>query len=569
MLRAVEKKILSYLRTPYRGFYVDLGPAIGEADKVWTLSLNTESKEIPLVMLHGLGAGVALWVMNLDSLAANRPVYAIDILGFGRSSRPKFSTDALTCEKQFVKSVEEWRRETNINQMILMGHSMGGFIASSYTLSYPERVKHLILADPWGFPEKPSDSGNSKQIPLWLRALAYALTPLNPLWALRAAGPLGQWVIEKTRPDIIRKFSIGIGQDSHLIPQYIHQCNAQTPTGETAFHTMMETFGWAKHPMIHRINDIHEDIPITFIYGSRSWIDSSPGEKIKSQRINSLVEINIVNGAGHHVYADKPEVFNRYVNESCSHHNISKLPSTKTPSSAPTSTTPTTATVLHKGNELQFSSAESSLTNVITNSELERGKGGLNFSVDSSVLAIVGNGEEDNVVFVADDANSVENCKLQMLNELERNIQLERRIQRELLEELQKKESRNGSIKFREEDNNSSLSTLNSVNRSDNKPSSMSTLNSLSNDHQFRGDKDDDSNLYTLYSHTAQGRPFRGDVTSLQSSTSAYSNVPDNDDSYDHNDESNIAIPPSHIHSSMETKDTNSKAESAAMGPTK
>ncbi|XP_073848991.1 pummelig isoform X2 [Musca autumnalis] len=325
MLRAVEKKILSFLKTPYRGFFVDIGPAIGESDKIWTVSFNTESKEVPLVMLHGLGAGVALWVMNFDALAKDRPVYAIDILGFGRSSRPKFSNDALTCEKQFVKSVEEWRREMNIKNMILLGHSMGGFIASSYALSYPDRVKHLILADPWGFPEKPSDALSSKQIPLWVRALAHALTPLNPLWALRAAGPFGQWVVQKTRPDIMRKFSSTIDDDINLIPQYIHQCNAQYPSGESAFHTMMESFGWAKHPMIHRIKDVRHDIPMTFIYGTRSWIDSSSGEKIKAQRGDSTVDIKVVNGAGHHVYADKPEIFNRYVNETCDLYKMRQL----------------------------------------------------------------------------------------------------------------------------------------------------------------------------------------------------------------------------------------------------
>ncbi|XP_053967369.1 (Lyso)-N-acylphosphatidylethanolamine lipase isoform X1 [Anastrepha ludens] len=317
MLRAVEKKILSFLKTPYRGFFVDIGPAIGEADKIWTVSLNTDSKEVPLVMLHGLGAGVALWVMNLDALAKDRPVYAMDVLGFGRSSRPNFSNDALVCEKQFVKSVEEWRREMNINSMILLGHSMGGFVASSYALSYPDRVNHLILADPWGFPEKPADGTNTRQLPLWVRAIAYALTPLNPLWALRAAGPLGQWVVEKTRPDIMRKFSAAVEEDNNLLPHYIHQCNAQTPSGESAFHTMMTSFGWAKHPMVHRAKDVREGIPITFIYGSRSWIDSSSGEKIKAQRPDSRVDIKMVSGAGHHVYADKPDVFNRYVNEAC------------------------------------------------------------------------------------------------------------------------------------------------------------------------------------------------------------------------------------------------------------
>ena len=128
------------MKTAYRGFYVDIGPVVGdEPDKIWTISMNTESQKTPLVLLHGMGAGVGFWVLNLDSLAAHRPVYAIDILGFGRSSRPAFTSDALIAEKQLVKSIEEWRREMNIQEMILLGHSMGGFLSTSYTMTYPDR----------------------------------------------------------------------------------------------------------------------------------------------------------------------------------------------------------------------------------------------------------------------------------------------------------------------------------------------------------------------------------------------------------------------------------------------
>jgi pimeloyl-ACP methyl ester carboxylesterase len=321
MLRALEKKILQIVKSAYRGWYVDIGPVVGPADKIWTISFNTESPNTPLVLLHGLGAGVALWCLNLDAFAATRPVYAVDLLGFGRSTRPTFSTDAMEAERQMVKSIEEWRKEMKLESFVLLGHSMGGFLAASYAISYPNHVKHLVLADPWGFPERPPEFN---ELPLWIRTLSYMLQPFNPLAGIRVAGPLGPWFINTLRHDITKKYAAAIEQKD-LIPQYIYQCNSQTPSGESAFHSMMSGFGWAKNPMVKRIDTMKKDIPITLLYGSRSWIDHSATDIIKNKRIDSYFKLQVITGAGHHVYADKPEAFNQIVLEACAHaDNISQ-----------------------------------------------------------------------------------------------------------------------------------------------------------------------------------------------------------------------------------------------------
>uniref|UniRef100_A0A8C0GK65 AB hydrolase-1 domain-containing protein n=1 Tax=Chelonoidis abingdonii TaxID=106734 RepID=A0A8C0GK65_CHEAB len=136
-LKNVETRILQCLQSQFVGRYVTLPSRA----RLWTVSLCPEQGEgrTPLVLVHGFGGGVGLWVLNLDRLGARRPLHAFDLLGFGRSSRPPFPNDAQGAEAEFVRSIEDWRREMGISTMILLGHSLGGFLAASYSLTYPER----------------------------------------------------------------------------------------------------------------------------------------------------------------------------------------------------------------------------------------------------------------------------------------------------------------------------------------------------------------------------------------------------------------------------------------------
>lgn len=291
---------------------MDIGNGWGlENNKIWTLEMtphNSSAEQklgLPLVLMHGFAAGVGVWALNLDALSvSNRKVYAFDVLGFGKSSRPKFDKSE-TAELEIVESIERWRSRVGLNdKFILLGHSFGGYLALSYALQYPERVSHLILADPWGMlSQQMIANSNQYHIPSWVKFTATLMfQTFSPLAGLRAAGPWGPKLVERLRPDLKKKFErINETESANCFLNYIYHINAQSnPSGELAFKYLSGPPGWPRYPMLSRVTDLHHHIGITFMYGARSWIDRQSGFQTK-YLLGDRVDVNIVHGSGHHV----------------------------------------------------------------------------------------------------------------------------------------------------------------------------------------------------------------------------------------------------------------------------
>ena len=153
-----------------------------------------EEPRLPLVMIHGFGCGIPQFYKNFDHLHSNRKLYAIDLPGFARSTRVTFTPDAETCEQEFVDYIEKWREGVGLEKFILLGHSLGAFLSCAYTIRHPNRVRHLILDDPWGFPLKPAQIAIGRKRPLLYKAVTLYTKRFNPLSPIRFAGPLGMYI---------------------------------------------------------------------------------------------------------------------------------------------------------------------------------------------------------------------------------------------------------------------------------------------------------------------------------------------------------------------------------------
>lgn len=103
-----------------------------------------------IVLVHGYAASLGLFFENFDALLSIPGVrlHAIDLPGFGFSSRPKFPNfktdtkdDIFQTEDWFIDSLEEWRKRRGINQFILIGHSFGGYLSCAYALKYNKLVE--------------------------------------------------------------------------------------------------------------------------------------------------------------------------------------------------------------------------------------------------------------------------------------------------------------------------------------------------------------------------------------------------------------------------------------------
>jgi pimeloyl-ACP methyl ester carboxylesterase len=102
----------------------------------------------PVVLVHGLGGQWQNWLENIPRLAQDRRVIAMDLPGFGLTPEPE--DDEGISISRYGRWVNELCDRLGLDEIDLVGNSMGGYIAAEVAIQFPERVSRLVLVSAAG-----------------------------------------------------------------------------------------------------------------------------------------------------------------------------------------------------------------------------------------------------------------------------------------------------------------------------------------------------------------------------------------------------------------------------------
>jgi pimeloyl-ACP methyl ester carboxylesterase len=107
---------------------------------------NANGKTI--VLLHGKNFNGAYWEQTAKALqSSGYRVIIPDQIGFGKSSKPAHFQYSFHLLASFTKKILD---TLQISTATILGHSIGGMLATRFALMYPETVEKLVLEDPLG-----------------------------------------------------------------------------------------------------------------------------------------------------------------------------------------------------------------------------------------------------------------------------------------------------------------------------------------------------------------------------------------------------------------------------------
>lgn len=227
---------------------------------------------LPVVFVHSLAGNSAHWSGQLAHLRPTRRTVALDLRGHGQSETARNADYSMSAMAGDIEAVVD---TLDIARFVLVGHSMGGGVALAFAGAHPERIAGLLLLDPIG----DGTQMPASEVQSFLKQLdADYSGAIEGYWG-QIAGP-DKAIRERLRNDL-----------------------RATPR-ETVIPVFREVMQFDPHPALARYRG-----PVM------SVVTPYNDQPFSLHRLGRGFPHRMVQGTGHWIQLDKPEEFNRLLDE--------------------------------------------------------------------------------------------------------------------------------------------------------------------------------------------------------------------------------------------------------------
>lgn len=257
--------------------------------------IDEGSGDKTLILVHGLASNAGFWRYNIEPLSQDFRVIAVDLPGYGKSQKGDYPYGM----KFWAEMMSEFITELELENVVYVGHSMGGQIGITLSIEFPDAIDELVLAAPAGIESFSPGSGD------WL-ASVFTM----------------EGVKRTTEPAIRENLSINFFRwDSRwewMVEERVRMAKARE-MDEFAYTVVRSINAMLDEPTSHRLHQVNH--PTLIVYGEYDGLIPNrflnPGfpSAVFQKGHDAIPNSSLVklSRAGHMLMIEKPDAFNAAV----------------------------------------------------------------------------------------------------------------------------------------------------------------------------------------------------------------------------------------------------------------
>ncbi|MEE8379988.1 MAG: alpha/beta hydrolase [Gammaproteobacteria bacterium] len=241
----------------------------------------------PLLLLHTLRTQLDMFQKMIPSLSEQFTVYALDYPGHGYSDIPI----AEYTPQFFLKFVEEFLDKLNLQNVTVVGESIGGSLGLMLAAKNNSRIKQVVSVNPYDYGKGFGIARGS-----WVGALLLYMSNIPLLGATN-------WRL-RVFPAFLHIMRGGVYDSSVLSNDLMHEINdvGNRPYHYRSFMSLIRHFPkWE----LEKENYHEIQTPVLLVYGDHDW--STENERLDTKNRIDNVRLETITDGGHFLSLEKPD----------------------------------------------------------------------------------------------------------------------------------------------------------------------------------------------------------------------------------------------------------------------